>query len=109
MIVVLLSVSALAAADTASAARAILERSCVKCHGPDKQKGGLRLDSHAAVRKGGTEGEVVVAGEPEKSRLIAAIGWTDEDTRMPPKQKLSDEDIAILTEWVRAGAAWPAD
>ncbi len=56
----------LAAADTASAAKTILERSCLKCHGPDKQKGGLRLDSHAAVLKGGKEGVVVVAGDPAK-------------------------------------------
>jgi len=109
LIGLLLSSSVLAAADSAAAAKAILERSCITCHGPDKQKGGLRLDSHAAIRKGGKEGEVVVAGDPANSRLIAAIGWEDEDTRMPPKRKLSDEDIATLTEWVRAGAPWPVD
>lgn len=105
---VLTTAGAVAADDVAAAAKAILDRSCIKCHGPDKQKGGLRLDSHAALLKGGKEGKVVVAGEPDQSRLIAAVGWADEDTRMPPKQKLSDADIATLTEWVRGGAEWPA-
>jgi len=99
--------SAVAADDAAAKAVAIIERSCLKCHGAEKQKSGLRLDSHAALLKGGKEGVVVVAGQPEKSRLVAAVEWKDEDTRMPPKQKLSDEDIAVLSAWVKAGAAWP--
>ena len=94
--------------DTAAAAQAVFERSCIKCHGPDKQKGGLRLDSHAAVLKGGKHGPVVIAAKPDKSALIAAVGWADADTRMPPKQKLSDADIAALTAWVEAGAPAPA-
>jgi len=91
----------------ASKAHAVLKENCFKCHGPDKQKGDLRLDSAESLKKGGEDGEVVVAGDPDKSRLVKAIGWADEDTRMPPKKKLSDEQIAVLTAWVKAGAAWP--
>lgn len=105
LVCLLATVSLTSAADeVAVAAKAVFDRSCIKCHGPDKQKGGLRLDSQAAVLKGGKNGAVVVAGAPEKSALVAAIGWTDEDMRMPPKQKLADADIAALTAWVKAGA-----
>ena len=91
----------------ASKAHAVLKENCFKCHGPDKHKGGLRLDSAEAVKKGGEDGVVVVAGEPDTSLLIKAVGWADKDSRMPPKKKLSDEQIAVLTAWVKAGAAWP--
>lgn len=100
---------AMAADDLATAAKAILDRSCITCHGPEKQKSGLRLDSHAAVLKGGKGGVAVVPGDAAKSPLVAAVAWTDEDTRMPPKKKLSDADIATLGAWVAAGAPWPAN
>jgi len=90
-------------------AQGVLKDNCLKCHGPDKQKGGLRLDSAKSLLKGGKDGVVVVPGELEKSPLIQAVGWTDPDTRMPPKKKLSDEQIALLTAWVKAGAPWPAE
>lgn len=88
-------------------AHAVLQENCFKCHGPDKKKGGLRLDSAELVKKGGEHGPVVVAGTPDKSALITAVNWLDEDTRMPPKKKLTDEQIATLTAWVKAGAPWP--
>src|SRR5262245_21362913 len=73
--------------------RPILAEHCQSCHGPDKQKNGLRLDSAAAVRKGGESGPAVTAGDPDKSRLIGAIRYTGEP-KMPPKGKLPDEAIA---------------
>jgi mono/diheme cytochrome c family protein len=91
----------------ASKAHAVLQENCFKCHGPDKHKGDLRLDSAEAVKKGGEDGVVVVPGDPDKSLLIKAVGWADKDSRMPPKKKLSDEQIAVLTAWVKAGATWP--
>ena len=91
----------------ATKAHAVLQENCFKCHGPDKHKGNLRLDSAEAVKKGGEDGVVVVVGDPDTSMLIKAVGWADKDTRMPPKKKLSDEQIAVLTAWVKAGAAWP--
>lgn len=80
---------------------------CVSCHGPEKQEGGLRLDSLTAAREGGEQGAAIVPGDVEKSLLVKAISFRDPDFQMPPKQKLSDKEIATLTNWVKAGAAWP--
>ena len=87
--------------------RPLLAGRCWQCHGSEKSKGGLRLDSAAAIETGGDSGPVVVAGKPGESRLIEAIRYTGE-LKMPPKGKLSDAEIAELTEWVRTGAIWPA-
>ena len=86
--------------------RPVMADHCFQCHGPDKQKSGLRLDSRAAVLKGNDAGPVVTPGEPEKSRLVQAIRYDDE-IKMPPKAKLPPEAIAALTEWIRQGAPWP--
>jgi hypothetical protein len=88
--------------------RPILVANCVNCHGPAKQKGGLRLDTRAEFLKGGDNGPSVVPGKPEKSRLVKAINY-DDDVKMPMKGKLADGEIAILTEWVKGGAPWPND
>ncbi len=86
--------------------RPLLVGRCVDCHGQEKSKGGLRLDSRAAMVKGADSGPVVVPGKPESSRLIAAIRY-EGDIQMPPKGKLKDHEIATLTEWVKLGAVWP--
>jgi mono/diheme cytochrome c family protein len=89
----------------------ILAGTCYKCHShdADKIKGGLLLDSQEAALKGGDTGPAVVPGKPEESLLIKAVRYTDRDLQMPPKgKKLSDEQIAALTEWVRLGAPRPA-
>jgi cytochrome c551/c552 len=85
----------------------LLEAKCVSCHGPDKQEGGLRLDSFAAAKAGGDSGPAIVPGDAVKSLLVKAITFRDPNLQMPPKQKLSDKEIATLTRWVQAGAAWP--
>ncbi len=80
---------------------------CISCHGREKQEGGLRLDSLAAARAGGDRGPAIVPGNPDKSLFARAIAFGDPDLQMPPKQKLSDKEIALLTEWIKSGAAWP--
>ena|ERR1043165_5554716 len=95
--------------DLAAKAHAVLQENCFKCHGPDKHKGDLRLDSAEAIKKGSEDGPVIVPGDTATSPLVVAINWADKDTRMPPKKKLSDEQIATLTAWVKAGAPWPAE
>src|SRR5215212_125040 len=83
---------------------------CHKCHShqADKIKGGLVVDSLSGLLTGGDTGPAVVPGEPEKSLLIKAIRYTDEDLQMPPKGKrLSDQQISALTQWVKLGAPWP--
>ncbi len=90
--------------------RPVLADSCYKCHSRDaeKVKGGLQLDTREALLAGGSTGPAIVPGKPNDSLLIEAIRYTDDDLQMPPKgNKLSDAQIADLTEWVRRGAPDP--
>jgi hypothetical protein len=88
--------------------RPVLVSRCQKCHGPELQRGSLRLDSGAALLKGGAKGKVVVPGQPDQSSLIAAISHTGNAARMPPGGKLSGAEIAAFRAWIASGAAWPA-
>jgi mono/diheme cytochrome c family protein len=85
--------------------RPILVEHCQSCHGAKTQRGGLRLDSRAAILAGGDTGPAVVPGHPEKSLLIKAV--RHDGREMPPKKKLAPAAIEALTAWVRAGAPWP--
>lgn len=85
----------------------LLESRCLSCHGADKQEGNLRLDSWDAARIGGDRGPALVPADVSQSLLITAITFSDPDLQMPPKQKLSDSEIELLTRWVREGAVWP--
>src|SRR5215212_1887168 len=90
--------------------RPVLVESCYKCHSPtsEKVKGGLMLDTREAMLQGGDSGPSLVPGDPEKSLLIKAVRYTDEDLKMPPKnKKLSAEQIADLEAWVKMGATDP--
>ncbi|MBL9200416.1 MAG: DUF1553 domain-containing protein [Opitutaceae bacterium] len=90
--------------------RPILADKCYNCHSKagDKVRGGLLLDSREALLHGGNTGPAIVPGNPDKSLLIQAVRYKDEDLQMPPKgEKLSDQQIADLTEWVRRGAPDP--
>ncbi len=89
----------------------IFEKSCIKCHGSEKQKGKLRLDSLAAALKGGQDGKVIEPGNSAESMLVhnvAHIG--DEDDFMPPpdnKDKippLTKEQIGLIRAWIDQGA-----
>ncbi len=86
--------------------RPVLIEHCVKCHGPKKSMGGLRLDTRAGLLAGADNGPVVKLGSPETSPLIQAVRHTGE-RKMPPKSKLSPQAVADLTAWVKAGAPWP--
>ena len=90
----------------------VLTEQCYKCHShtADKIKGGLMLDSRAAILSGGSSGPIIVSGKPDDSVLIQALRYTDADLRMPPEEhggKLTDQQIADFTEWVRRGAPDP--
>jgi len=86
--------------------RPLLIARCHECHGPQQQKGGLRLDSLAATLAGGDSGPAVVPGKPDESPLIDAVRY-GQVFQMPPKGKLPDADVAALVAWVRLGAPWP--
>ncbi len=90
--------------------RPLLVDKCYKCHSSqsEKVKGGLLLDTKEAVHRGGNTGPALVRGKPDDSLLIQAVRYQDEDLQMPPKgEKLDDQQIADLTEWVRRGAPDP--
>jgi cytochrome c553 len=88
--------------------RPILAEHCYKCHGtPGKpHKGMLNLADRTAAFAGGSSGPAIIPGSPEKSLLIQSLGHEGE-IRMPPKGKLSAQQIADLTRWVKDGAVWP--
>src|SRR5688572_25383778 len=78
----------------------ILETHCVKCHGPEKQKSSLRVDSRAALLKGGDVAAAVVPGDPSKSPLLELVLEKDEDARMPrDAEPLTAQQIATLRQW----------
>lgn len=88
----------------------ILQANCYRCHSGLNHRGGLQMDSRAALMKGGRKGVVVVPGHPESSLLVKLIrheGPADDPMPMPPKSKLSDGDIATIEQWIRAGAVMP--
>jgi len=87
--------------------RPLLAENCFKCHGPEKQKANLRLDSQAAILEGGDSGSPIVPGQPEDSLLIDAINH-GEIVQMPPTGKLPPQAIVDLTAWVKMGAPWPS-
>jgi hypothetical protein len=90
--------------------RPVLADNCYKCHSQtsEKLKGGLLLDTKAGLLKGGDTGPAIVPGDPEKSLLIKAVRYQDEDLQMPPKnKKLPPEQIAALEQWVKMGAPDP--
>lgn len=85
--------------------RPILAENCIKCHGESKHKGGLRLDSSAAMLAGGETGPAVVPSQVDESLLIQAIRYGE--LEMPPDKPLPEASVAVLTAWVAAGAPWP--
>lgn len=91
----------------------VLQANCYSCHGGTNHRGGLSLATKAGLLKGGHDGSVVVPGSPEQSLIVKLIrheGPADDPMPMPPnKPKLSDADIAVVTQWVKAGAIMPED
>ena len=85
----------------------MLEKSCFKCHGEEKQKAKLRVDSAEAIKKGSENGEVIVVGNSAKSSLVHTVAGLVEDMMMPPEDKgdpLTKEQIGLLRAWIDQGA-----
>ena len=92
--------------------RPVLLSACYECHSAEakakgKLKGGLFLDTRAALLTGGDEGPALVPGKPDDSLLIKALRWAREDLHMPPKKKLPPEVIADFEKWIAMGAPDP--
>ncbi|HWF20355.1 MAG TPA: PSD1 and planctomycete cytochrome C domain-containing protein [Verrucomicrobiae bacterium] len=90
--------------------RPLLTENCYKCHSHDSEKikGGLLLDTHDGVLKGGDTGPALVPGNPDKSLIIEAVRYTNKDLQMPPNDRqLENSQIADLETWVKMGAPDP--
>jgi len=90
-----------------TAIQPVFDQYCVSCHGPQKQKAKLRLDSHENLVTGSENGAVIEAGASERSPMIQRLMLPDEeDDHMPPvgKPQPSPSQIALLKWWVDAGA-----
>jgi mono/diheme cytochrome c family protein len=95
--------------DFAKQIQPILRQHCVKCHGPEKQKGKLRLDSKEVAMKGGKDGVVLVAGDADKSELYRRITLPKGHDDIMPNEgdPLSKEQTDLVRVWINQGADWP--
>ncbi len=89
--------------------RPVLAESCYKCHSAQSErvKGGLLLDTRDGLLKGGESGPSIVPGDPDRSRLITALRYKDENLQMPPKEALPSAVVADFEKWVKMGAPDP--
>lgn len=89
--------------------RPILEEHCFDCHGPEKQKNKLRLDTTLGFLKGGESGEpLLLPGHSLESYLVKRVTSTDSKDRMPPKgERLAESQVRVLREWIDSGGQLP--
>jgi mono/diheme cytochrome c family protein len=87
----------------------ILEQSCITCHGPEKVKGGLRLDTKEGLLKGSKRDKVVKAGNADESRLYEVITLPKNDPAHMPSEaeSLPKAQIDRLRDWINEGLKWP--
>lgn len=88
--------------------RPLFVEKCIRCHGPDKQSGGVRLDSSQALAKGGKKGPAINPKIPTNSRLLKVARRDNDIKAMPPDEDLSPKEIAALEAWIKSGAVWPS-
>ncbi len=83
----------------------ILTKSCVGCHNSTKPADGIDLSSYEAVMKGGKEGPVVIAGDPDKSLLAMTVKGAPGVKKMPLKgDPLTEAQIKDIETWIKDGA-----
>jgi hypothetical protein len=98
--------------DYLQAVQPLLKDRCYRCHGSEKQKGGLRLDSKVSVLQGGDSGTpAIVHGHADQSLLFELVASSDDDERMPPSNakeaRLEQSELDVLKRWIDSGAEWP--
>ena len=106
-----------AASDFVKDIQPIFEENCIRCHGENKDKGELRLDTYALTMEGGETGDAIDLRNPDKSLILELISHAhDHDDIMPPTpdengkkggEPLSKDQISLLDAWIRSGAKWP--
>ena len=94
--------------------RPVLERNCISCHGSAKPKGGLDLSQGTKAFAGGNSGPVLVPHQPDKSLLYRVLTEQEPGMDMPPPstppekgKKLTAKEVALVRDWIKAGASWP--
>ncbi len=97
--------------DYARDVRPILETRCYACHGPEKQRAGLRLDKKAAALRGGSDGiPAIRPGHAAESELVRRVASVDPEERMPSRgDRLTPDEVGILRAWIDRGATWPEE
>jgi len=86
----------------------IFQTACNTCHGAEKQKGELRLDSKTLALQGGSSGKAILAGNSKDSLLLHRILGLGDEARMPVKaEPLSAKQTALIKAWIDQGAEWP--
>src|SRR2546423_1629918 len=94
--------------DFATQIQPILKQACYDCHGPQKQKGKLRLDSRELAMSGGGSGPSITPGDGAHSYLVKRLLGDGDEDRMPLKRDpLTAEQIALIKTWIDQGAKWP--
>lgn len=91
--------------------RPLFERSCLRCHGPERPKSGFRLDDRELALKGGSLGVSLLPGNSAASPLVHYVARLVEDLEMPPVRQgdpLTAEEIGLLRAWIDQGARWSA-
>ncbi len=97
-------------ADYVRDVKPIFKNHCQSCHGPVKQKGGLRLDSGSLILQGGKSGDALVPNSPDHSEILARILSSDESEQMPPEgARLTSEQVELIRKWIEQGAPFPRD
>ena len=97
-----------AAVDFARDIQPILEERCYRCHGPEEQKNGLRLDVKAEALRGGESGRVIIPGDSESSLLYQFVAGLDPDTSMPAEgDPVTTAELVLIKRWIDEGAQWP--
>ena len=104
------SIRAQAKLDFVKDIQPILQQTCIKCHGAEKQKGKLRLDAGELAMKGGKGGPAIVAGDASKSDLYRRVTLpkTDDDFMPSEGEPLTAKQLEMLRDWINQGASWPA-
>jgi hypothetical protein len=89
--------------------RPVLVERCYSCHSAasEKIKGNLVVDTREGLLKGGDTGPSILPGHPDKSLLMRALRWADDEFKMPPKKRLPPEVVADFETWIRKGAPDP--
>lgn len=83
---------------------ATFQANCVGCHGANNPKAGINLTSYETIMKGGTEGPIVVAGDPAASMLVKALKGEGAKQMPPKKDPLPSDQIQQIENWIKDGA-----